>query len=102
MLANSRVLTHDQWADYLIYEFYPQQRVFADGRSDFYGPGIGGEYLKMAAADPAWRTTLDRYRVDTVLAPVGWPLSNMLQADSGWRNVASDAKAILFIRRSTP
>ena len=34
------VLTTDQWADYLIYT-NPQQKVFVDGRSDFYGPEIG-------------------------------------------------------------
>src|SRR5450756_459954 len=33
-----RILTSDQWADYLIFRLYPEQRVFLDGRSDFYGP----------------------------------------------------------------
>src|SRR5205814_8960210 len=32
-----RVFTSDQWGDYLIYRFYPDQQGFIDGRSDFYG-----------------------------------------------------------------
>lgn len=100
-LANGRVLTLDQWADYLIYEFYPREKVFADGRSDFYGPVIGGEYVRASAADPTWRIILDRYRVDTVLAPTAWPLANILGADAAWRIVASEKTALLFVRSTT-
>src|SRR5258708_2009594 len=46
VLGSSRVLTTDQWGDYLIFRNYPRQRVFVDGRSDFYGPGVGGQYLR--------------------------------------------------------
>jgi hypothetical protein len=35
-LAGARVFTSDQWGDYLLYRFYPRQKVFLDGRS---GPG---------------------------------------------------------------
>ena len=40
-LSAARVFTSDQWGDYLIYRGWPHQRVFIDGRSDFYGPAIG-------------------------------------------------------------
>src|SRR5579863_3105836 len=43
--AGPRILTTDQWGDYLIYRFYPRGRVFVDGRSDFYGPEVGRDYL---------------------------------------------------------
>ena len=36
-LERGRLLTTDQWGDYIIYCFYPRQKVFMDGRSDFYG-----------------------------------------------------------------
>src|SRR5450759_4718447 len=42
--AMPRVLTSDQWADYLIYRLYPEQRVFFDGRSDFFRPATGADY----------------------------------------------------------
>ncbi len=95
-LAAGRVLTLDQWADYLIYRFYPDQRVFADGRSDFFGPELGDEYLRTTQGDYRWRTTLERFGVDTVLAPVSWPLATLLKAEPGWRIVADNGQAILF------
>ncbi len=101
LLANSRVLTVDQWADYLIYRNYPQQRVFADGRSDFYGPELGGEYLRATQADYRWPQTLAKFQVTTVLAPVSWPLSTVLKSDPRWRIVADDGRAILFTASNT-
>lgn len=98
-ISRGRVLTDDQWADYLEYRFYPRQRVFADGRSDFLGPEIGNEYLRTAQGDYRWRETLERYAVDTVLAPVSWPLATILKTDRAWRVMADDGAAILFIRR---
>ncbi len=98
LLAHSRVLTDDQWADYLIYLSYPDQRVFADGRSDFYGPEVGNDYIRTTQGDYRWRRTLDRYRVDAVLAPVAWPLTTILKTDPAWHLVSDDGKAILFTR----
>lgn len=95
-LKAGRVLTLDQWADYLIFRHYPEQRVFADGRSDFYGPELGTEYLRTAQGDFRWRRTLERFAVDTVLAPVEWPLVTILKGDPGWRLVADDGRAVLL------
>ena len=50
-----RVLTSDQWADYLIFRLYPRQRSFFDGRSDFFGPQLGGDYRKLFGAEPDLR-----------------------------------------------
>ena len=47
LLQSDRLLTTDQWADYLIYCFYPRQKVFVDGRSDFYGETLGNQYLHL-------------------------------------------------------
>jgi hypothetical protein len=98
MLAGGRVLTVDQWADYLIYVHYPRQRVFADGRSDFLGPELGDEYLRAMEGHHGWQQTLDGHAVDTVLLPATGPLSTVLKLTAGWRVVADDGRTILFAR----
>lgn len=98
VIATGRVFTVDQWGDYLIYRFYPRQRVFADGRSDFYGPEVGGEYVRAVEGDYRWRNTLNKYGVDVVLAPPAWALSTILKSDPDWRILADDGQAILFVR----
>jgi hypothetical protein len=102
LLVASRVLTLDQWGDYLIYKNYPRQRVFADGRSDFLGPEIGDEYLRVSGGHYRWSEILDRFGVDTILAPVSWPLSTILKTARGWTVLADDGRAILFHRDVTP
>ena len=91
-----RVLTSDQWADYLIFRLYPRERVFFDGRSDFYGPVIGGDYRQLLACEGNWRPLLDRYGFDLALLPTDWPLSTFLDREPGWREVYRDRVAVLF------
>ncbi len=97
-LAGARVFTSDQWSDYLLYRFYPKQRVFIDGRSDFYGPELGKRYLGTAYGQPGWRGTLDGCAVRFVLAPQDWPLCGLLRQVRGWRLLEEDARAALFER----
>jgi hypothetical protein len=98
-IAGARVLTSDQWGDYLIFHLYPQQKVFIDGRSDFYGEELGKEYLAVLQGQYNWRAILDKYSFSAVLAPISWPLCSLLKQDHGWQVVVDDGKAILFQKR---
>jgi hypothetical protein len=104
LIASGRLLTPDQWGDYIIYSFYPRQKVFIDGRSDFYGEKLGREYLHLLQGSYDWRAILNRYGFDVALLPVDWPLSSMLKLDPSWQVVEDDGRVILFRRlgRQTP
>jgi len=99
--AMPRVLTSDQWADYLIFRLYPRQRVFFDGRSDFYGPAIGADYRRLLGAQGAWRPLLDRYGFELALLPGDWPLASFLGREPGWREVYRDSVAVLYAREGS-
>lgn len=94
-----RVLTTDQWGDYLIYRLYPRARVFVDGRSDFYGPELGRPYLRLMYPEYDWDRILARYGLDLALLPVEWPLAELLKRSPDWRIVYDDHQAILFARK---
>jgi hypothetical protein len=95
-----RILTSDQWADYLIFRLYPRERVFFDGRSDFYGPSLGDDYRRLQAAKGDWRPLLDRYGFDLALLPNDWPLSTFLSREPGWREIYRDPVSVLYERCS--
>jgi hypothetical protein len=97
-LQSGRLLTTDQWGDYIIYSFYPKQKVFVDGRSDFYGPGLGNEYLHLTQGSYDWHAILERYRFQVALLPVDLPLSTLLKREPGWRVESDDHHALLFVR----
>ena len=100
--AMPRILTSDQWGDYLIYRLYPRQRVFFDGRSDFFGPAIGADYQKLLACESPWRELLDRYHFELALLPHDWALSTALELVPGWRKVYQDGAAVLYARQPEP
>jgi hypothetical protein len=98
-LEGARILTQDQWADYLIYRMWPRVRVFFDGRSDFYGRDLAMDYLAAMEGKPRWQEVLDKYRFDTVLVPPAVPLASLLKMSPRWTVVADDGQAILFVLR---
>jgi hypothetical protein len=99
-IESARIFTSDQWGDYLIYHYFPKQRVFIDGRSDFYGERIVSDYLKIRDGQHAWKQLLDQNRFDMVLCPVDWALASLLKYQPDWRVIEDDGKAILFQRRT--
>jgi len=100
LILKSRVLTTDQWADYLIY-VNPAQKVFIDGRSDFYGPEVGNDYLRLTSGAWDWRQLVDKYRFNLALLPVDSALTQILKLAPDWRVLEDDGKRILLVRSTS-
>ena len=92
----ARIFAHDQWGDYLIYRLYPHTKVFTDGRSDFYGPEFGKNYLDVLNVSYGWEKTLGRFGVDTILLPTTAPLAGALKESARWRVVYDDGVSLVF------
>ena len=52
--AAARIFTDDEWGDYLIWSLYPKNRVFVDGRSDFYGDDFEDKYIDVLKVKYGW------------------------------------------------
>ena len=96
---NARILSPDAWGGYLDYKFYPNRRVFIDGRSDYYGPTILKDYISVRSADDHWQELDARYGWQFALIPPDWPLSRALRQNPGWILRDQDKVALLFERR---
>ena len=93
-----RIFAPDQWGGYLIYRFYPRLKVFADGRSDFYGWDFMKNHLDIMQCGHDWQRQLDRFAVDTVLMPPDVPLVGALKDSPRWQIIYDDGVAIVFRR----
>ena len=98
VIEGKRVLTTDEWGDYLAYRFYPKQRVFFDGRSDFYGEKMGRDYLSLMQGGPAAEAQVERYQFDTVLVPREWAIQGALRRNPNWELIV-DEKIVLLHRK---
>ncbi|HTB14712.1 MAG TPA: hypothetical protein VK752_24235 [Bryobacteraceae bacterium] len=97
-ILNQRLLTTDQWGDYLIY-LNPQQKVYVDGRSDFYGAEIGNEYLKLTGGQWNWEQIMKKNEFTSVLLPTELPICQLLKRDPEWRVEEDSGKTILLVHR---
>jgi len=97
-LEGRRILTTDQWGDYLVYRLHPRYKTFIDGRSDFYAPQIRDDYLALMGAKWNWAQLLERYEFDALLLPVDWALGSVLKEHPDWRVEYDDGQALLFER----
>jgi hypothetical protein len=101
-IEGKRVLTTDEWGDYLAYRFYPNQRVFFDGRSDFYGEKLGRTYLTLMRGGPEAESEVERFQFDAVLVPPEWLVQVGLRRSGRWEVLADSEKAVLLRRRVDP
>jgi hypothetical protein len=93
---SARIFTNDEWGDYLIYRLYPQNRVFVDGRSDFYGDDFVQKYLDVMNVKYDWQQTLGNFGINTILLPPSAPLAGALKESSRWRVVYDDGISLVF------
>jgi hypothetical protein len=91
--AGTRIFTNDEWGDYLIWS---RNRVFVDGRSDFYGNDFEDKYHDVLRVKYGWEKTLATFGVDTILMPLDAPLTGALKESSRWRLVYDDGRALAF------
>lgn len=99
---SARIFTIDDWGDYLIYRLYPANRVFVDGRFDFYGDDFVLQYFDVMAVKSDWQQNLSRFGVDTILLPPSAPLAGVLKGSSRWRQVYDDGVALIFRQAGKP
>jgi hypothetical protein len=92
-----RIFHEFTWGGYILYA-WPEQRVFIDGQTDFYGDSITRQYTSILGLEPGWRRKLDAWRIDLALIETVSPLADALAHEEGWHPVYCDSTAVLFQR----
>jgi hypothetical protein len=104
-LRHTRLMTHDNWADYLIFHSpqnaarLPQQKFWIDGRQDFFGPDFGEQYFALVDAEPTARQLLAYWKFNAILIKPSTKLAAWLKSQSDWQEQARDSQAVLFLKR---
>jgi hypothetical protein len=87
------------WGGYLIYQLYPDYRVYIDGRADVYGDAFFTEAMMTYDGVNDWARIFNSYGIKTVLISPDAPLANLLRNDNkNWKLVYEDDDAVIFIR----
>ena len=90
------------WGGYLPYMLGPQQRVFIDGRLDFYQyRGVLPDYFRITRLERDAPWLLHKYNLQACLITRTIPLVTFLEASPEWEKVYEDEVSVLFVRRQT-
>jgi hypothetical protein len=92
------LLSPDSWGGYLIYRFYPQEKVILDDRHDLYGEEFLKSYLKLLHAEPGWEEFLLQHPANCAIVPKHSALANLFTGMPGWHKIYSDDVALAFVR----
>jgi hypothetical protein len=97
-----RVYNAYNWGGYLMFERYPTEGVFVDGRAmAVYPPRFLGLFVRAYAFPSVFERLARRYRVDSVLMPVSSPVTGILLeylgASPRWREAYRDSVAVVFV-----
>ncbi len=95
-----RVFNHFIWGGYILYRMWPEEVVFIDGQTDFYGEALMREYFEVINLSTGWEGILDKYNVSWLLIPRNESLAKHLYSmdDDAWNVIYEDGTAVIFRR----
>jgi hypothetical protein len=98
--VTGRMFNELAWGGYIL-NVWPEQEVFIDGQTDFYGEPLSKLYASLRAAAPQWEQQLDSMQVRYLLLPREAPLASAALASTSWA-VADSADGALMLVRTHP
>ncbi|MBA3532206.1 MAG: hypothetical protein H0T73_09830 [Ardenticatenales bacterium] len=99
-LPEGEMFNEFAWGGYLLYHLWPEERVFIDAQTDFYGEALTREFLQVAEAEPGWEALLEQRGVRWVILPPTRPLVRWLAQTPGWVQVYKDETAEVWERQN--
>jgi hypothetical protein len=93
-----RLFTEFAWGGYVVYA-WPEQKIFIDGGTDFFGEDLFRQYSKIKRLVPGWREVLSRWEISLALLNRQSTLAHELIRDGPWSLLYCDSLAVM-LRRS--
>lgn len=86
------------WGGYLLLRLWPEQLVFIDSQTDFYGEALARDYNQILNAQSNWEMKLAKYNIDWVILNKSTPLAQVLEIEDHWHVLYNDNVAIILRR----
>lgn len=98
-IPNAHVFNSYKWGGYLIWNFYPEQKVYIDGRADVYGGDFVAQHRDIILTMPGWKKMLGDKKIRLVLVEPDTPLAYALQISEEWVLLHEDDVSVLYQRK---
>ena len=94
---DGRLFSEFTWGGYLVYA-WPEQKVFIDGGTDFFGDDLFREFSKIKQLAPGWRDLLNKWNISLMLLQRQSALAHESARDPRWVLLYCDSLATIFYR----
>jgi hypothetical protein len=84
------------WGGYLLYRLWPEQKVFIDGQTDFYGEDLTRQYISISLGEVGWQDILVRHHIRWAIVPTNSLIARLLQRELDWKTVYQDETAVIL------
>ena len=92
-----RLFSEFTWGGYLVYA-WPEQKIFIDGGTDFFGEDLFREFSKIKQMAPGWRDLLNKWDISLMLLQRRSALAHESARDPRWVLEYCDSLATIFHR----
>lgn len=90
------IFSQEVWSGYLLWELYPQYKVFFDAKGGFGKKQIK-DYYQVMKPGPGWQKVLANYGITTILLAPDKPLNLLLKETTDWCLAYMDSCAEVFL-----
>ncbi len=91
-----RMFNDFMWGGYLLFRIWPDELVFIDGQTDFYGELLTRDYETITNGWEGWDRLLDHYQISWIIIPHRSPLVNKLVSSGDWTSVYADPTTAIY------
>ena len=84
------------WGGYLLYRLWPEQLVFMDSQTDFYGEALTREYEQLVSTSKGWKDVFEKYNIEWIIIPSNSTLAQTLESEYHWQVLYQDNTAVIL------
>jgi hypothetical protein len=84
------------WGGYLLYRLWPEQKIFIDSQTDFYGEALVRDYNQIINTESGWEIKLKKYEIDWVIVAGGTSLAQALETEYHWHILYKDETSVIL------
>ena len=88
-----------RWGGYLIYRLWPDQLVFMDGQTEYFGEDLTRQHDQILNALDGWEQAVEEHDITWMIVPTDSRIALALAHSDVWTPVYQDETAVILLKQ---